>query len=302
LKILLVHNAEAGGDAAEAIPRIGEAISHAGHSVRAVSTRDPWRAALSDADDLVVAAGGDGTVRRIAAALLGSATPLTILPLGTANNIATGLGLADLTTEEAIARWPSAPRRTLDMLIARGPWGEMPLIEGVGLGLFASTMAALDARHNIALAHEDDPQEKVATVIDMLRTRLRDAAAVTVRATLDGEDLSGEYLLLEALNMPFVGPNLHLAPEADPADGRLDVVCVPVDQRAALDRYLKRRLSAGRLPADLPVRRGRHLVLEWTGFDIHADDTAWPGTGRPIPDEPSVIDIRVDPGAVQFLG
>jgi diacylglycerol kinase family enzyme len=204
--------------------------------------------------------------------------------------------------EQAIARWPDAPRCALDVLVASGPWGEMTLVEGLGLGLFASTMAALDARHNIELAHKDDPKNKVAAVIRLLRTRLRDQGAVTVTGMLDGQDLSGEYVLLEALNIPYVGPNLHLAPNADPADGLMDVVLVPVDRRRTFDRYLTKRLGHGGPPAKLPVLRGRHLALEWTGFEIHGDDKTWPGTGHSIPAPPCAIDTRVDRGAVQFLG
>jgi diacylglycerol kinase family enzyme len=298
--VTLVHNSES-GDEGQPGDHLVALVRAAGHDVAAVSTRDAWRAALDQPTDLVAIAGGDGTVRRVACALVGRRVPFAILPRGTANNIATALGLADAATSAIIAGWPDASRRGLDVLIARGPWGETCLIEGFGMGLFASTMAGLDARNNLELAHLDLAAEKISTVIGRLRARLADYPAVPVRATLDGRDISGAYVLMEALNIPFVGPNLHLSPAADPADGILDVVMVSERDRRTVDRYLAHRLD-GRLPAArLPVQRGRHLTLDWTGFEVHLDDKTWPGTDTGFSLEPGVIDVRIDQCAVEFL-
>jgi diacylglycerol kinase (ATP) len=51
------------------------------------------REAIADGADLLVAAGGDGTVREIATALVGTDTPLGIVPLGTFNNFALSLNI-----------------------------------------------------------------------------------------------------------------------------------------------------------------------------------------------------------------
>jgi diacylglycerol kinase (ATP) len=105
MNVLLVHNAEAGtADTPEQQHVVAE-IRTAGHTVTSVSTKDNWRAAIMPHHDLVVAAGGDGTVRRVASALVGQPTPMAILPMGTANNIATSFGLAGLETAQVIERW-----------------------------------------------------------------------------------------------------------------------------------------------------------------------------------------------------
>ena len=53
--------------------------------------------------------------------------------------------------------------------------------------------------------------------------------------TVDRMRISGDFLFIEALNVPFVGPNLVLAAEANPSDGLLSVAFARADQRAQLD-------------------------------------------------------------------
>ncbi len=69
------------------------------------------RQAIANGADMVVAAGGDGTVSLVASALTGSEVPLGILPIGTANVFAQVLGLpvdlngaADLVAGEFVTR------------------------------------------------------------------------------------------------------------------------------------------------------------------------------------------------------
>jgi YegS/Rv2252/BmrU family lipid kinase len=63
---------------------------------------DVVRAALEQGHDLVIAAGGDGTVSDVAEALIGTDVPLGIIPVGTANVLARELGLP-LDLESACA-------------------------------------------------------------------------------------------------------------------------------------------------------------------------------------------------------
>lgn len=92
-------------------------------------------AAASGRFEAVVAAGGDGTVHDVAAGLLGSPTPLGIIPTGTANVFAREVGL------------PSSPERAAQILlhgkVRRIPVGQVngrPFLFVVGIGFDAEAV------------------------------------------------------------------------------------------------------------------------------------------------------------------
>ena len=70
--------------------------------------------ALSDGVELLLVWGGDGTMQRAADAMAGSETPLAILPAGTANLLATNLGIPQ-DIEQAVAIALEGERRRLDL-------------------------------------------------------------------------------------------------------------------------------------------------------------------------------------------
>ena len=72
-------------------------------------------------------AGGDGTVNKVFAELAGHETLVTLIPLGTANNIADTLGLTAGSPEELIAAWPDFVLRPFDIGVAVAPWGRETL-------------------------------------------------------------------------------------------------------------------------------------------------------------------------------
>jgi diacylglycerol kinase family enzyme len=77
---------------------------------------DIVRARLGDGYDLVVAAGGDGTVSAVADGLVGSAVPLGVIPVGTGNMLARELGLP-IDIDKAVALIASAPHsRKIDAM------------------------------------------------------------------------------------------------------------------------------------------------------------------------------------------
>ena len=88
-------------------------------------------------------AGGDGTVAKVARRLVKSRSkiPMSVLPLGTANNVARTLGF-DISAEAVIAGLKKGKTSSFDVGIARGPWGKRYFFEGAGAGLFADYLSA----------------------------------------------------------------------------------------------------------------------------------------------------------------
>jgi diacylglycerol kinase family enzyme len=295
VRITLVHNPGA-GRGANSGRDLEKLLESAGHEVRYQSAKeDGWKKALKKPADLVVVAGGDGTVGRVTRRMAGRGIPMALLPSGTANNIARTLGQLERPFEELVRGWEGARRVRLDVGLARGPWGERNFVEGMGTGLFASLLAR----------SEQVPAKKSKRPVEDALSRLKQLAQtcvpLEVHAKLDGKDISGRYLLLEALNLRYVGPNLHLAPDSQPGDGCLEVVCVTDAERARLVEYLDRWQHNRERLAVLPSRRGRRLQMEWTGFELHIDDKLWPKPNAEPDEIAGLVEARMDGATVEFL-
>jgi diacylglycerol kinase (ATP) len=270
MRVTLVHNPMAGHDGLEKDDLV-RALKKAGHKVGYQSIQKPkkWLKALEKPGDLVAVAGGDGSVARVATALAGRGTPLAILPLGTANNIATSLGIRGTLTE-VIAAWEHGHRRNIDIGVASGPWGRARFLEAVGFGLFTQAMALVQAWEE-AIEPEHREQE-LKRDLNFLRTTLSSARSRPWQVSLDGEDVSGEYFLLEIMNIRCIGPNLCLAPEADAGDGRLNLVTLSEQDRSRFEEYLETLACGAEEALDRPIRSGRRVRVLWDGSPLRLDD------------------------------
>jgi diacylglycerol kinase family enzyme len=102
-----------------------------------------WGAAL-DGADLVVAVGGDGTVRGCAEGLAGTGVPLGIVPHGTANLLARTLRLPGHPKAAlAAALAPGGTDRVIDLAVADGE----PFTAMAGMGLDAAVVAGTKLKH-----------------------------------------------------------------------------------------------------------------------------------------------------------
>jgi diacylglycerol kinase (ATP) len=300
MKVTLIHNPDAGDDEQPSGEEILRLIQSTGHAAEYQSSKEEnWHSALKEPAEIIAVAGGDGIVGKVAKRLVGRQIPMAILPIGTANNIATSLGLTNRKLTELISGWGTARRVNFDVGIASGPWGLTYFIEGIGVGLFTDTMCQIDARDNMNVAYADDSAKEITSAMKVLRERLKSYRAKTLKLTLDQRDLSGEYILVEAMNTRYLGPNLCLAPEANFCDGLLDVVSVSTAEHGQLRKYLsdytKTKVSSG----PFMVHNGRHLQIELGDFLIHFDDDLWPENDSTYPS--TVMDVKVDPHALVFL-
>ena len=304
MRVTLIHNPGAGGEENDA-KAVMKLLRRAGHKPRYQSSKDKgWDRVLDKKAGLVVVAGGDGTVASVARRMVGRGVPVAVLPAGTANNVARSLGLLKKSYEDLVEGWRDARRVPLDVGIACGPWGERYFIEGVGAGLFAGLLVR--SEQNKGRKEKENKTKGPARVVDGALRRLKEAAEtaepVEIGARLDGVDISGSYLLFEAVNLPYIGPNLYIAPENRVGDGQLEVVLVPEAQRSRLVKYLEHWHENRERLSLLPSRRGKHLQIEWTGFALHIDDKLRPKRKPEPEDVAGLVDVRVDGAAVEFLG
>lgn len=290
---IVVHQPEAGegGVSRDDLTSILEA---AGHVVTylAVDERG-WEEAVRETADVVVVAGGDGTLRKAFAALHGRSTPVSVVPLGTANNVARTLGIPTAEPVHVPTRWPAAAAQPFDLPLASTRRGTTPFVESVGGGLFADLL--VDAERGDEGA-PDSKHEGLAK----LSERLRAAPPRHWQLSVDDRRHDGDYLAVEIMNIREIGPNVPVAPHADPGDGLVDVVLVEVEHRDPLLAYLADRL-AGRLTGPPPVRceRGRTVAaIAPAGTNLHADDRPWTATSDDevvqvtVPDRPRLDVLR----------
>src|SRR5690606_29829935 len=96
---------------------------------------------------------------------------------------------------------------------------------------------------------------------------------------VDGSELGGEWLLVEMLNIAYAGPGLQLAPDADPGDGLLDLMCLAAERRTEALDWLE--VAEGRGPAPASLRRCRSVRFGWDGGPLRIDDAEPdPAAGR----------------------
>ncbi len=302
MRVTLIHNPHAGENEHPSLDEVLAMIEAAGHEVTCQSSKGTnWDQALEDPGDLVAVAGGDGSVGFVAGRLLGRGIPIAVLPLGTANNISRTLGLADTPIAQLIAGWSTARRLEFDSGVVHAPWGETRFIEGFGVGLLARAITELDAKADVAFGPVDTGEGGVKAGLKHLRELVATCPADNLKITLDGRDFSGEFILLEVMNIQHIGPGLHFAPDANPRDGLLDVVLFTPGERDKLGDYLTGRVEGNPQPLEWAVHRCQHLKLRCEESDMHVDDKVWPAHGPTASQCPVLHEVKVDKHALVFL-
>ena len=194
---------------------------------------------------LVVAMGGDGTVRQAASVLAGRSIPLAIVPCGTGNVLAATLGIRGMASAGRALR--QGGPRTIDVGAAEWgpsgstePSGRTTFLVAVGTGLDARIM---DAAQGVWKRHLGFMAYAGAMLGELTRLATADFAIVA-----DGERLDVHGHLALVANAGQIIPGLLGPREAiDPDDGRLDLFVVG-------GRGVLGGLRGG---AELLVRRGQ---------------------------------------------
>jgi diacylglycerol kinase family enzyme len=256
MKAILFHNPKSGTTGGHSAEELTAVLRLAGYDVTYCSTKSRgFKAALKKTYDLAVAAGGDGTVGKILKGIKDRSMPVGIWPLGTANNIATSLGIAG-TPHEIAAGWSPKRTRSVTIGMVSGPWGETPFVEAVGWGVMAD---ATDS----SIGADAEGHARLTLGRDAFRQALAKAKARNLKVAIDGKPFDGKVLGLEILNIGYAGPGIPLRLAVDPGEAKLDVVAIREEHRDEMLAWLGPAHEDAQAP--LSVRRAREIVVHWKG-------------------------------------
>jgi diacylglycerol kinase family enzyme len=259
--------------------------------VRYRSTKKDWKKTLQEKADVVVMAGGDGTVAKVLKELRGSGQRAGLIPIGTANNVARTLGISG-DAREIVAGWHLGQSRPFDVGVVQADDGELTFVESAGGGLFAQLMLEADEQ-------VDKSGSLVGSELDRalfhLRRQVEDAEACAWRVEVDGIDRSGHFIAVEVMNIRHAGPSVPIAPDAQVDDGLLDVVLIRDDERDALIDYIDQRIAQHEIkPPAFMTYRGKRVELSVDGVPMRLDD-------KIVAEDGARWSIKVDAGAVTLL-
>lgn len=229
MKFLVIVNPTSGrGYAEQVIPEIEAGMQSHGLDYDLIRTERPWHAAeiaekaVKDGYDVIVTASGDGTaneaingmMRARAAGFNKSA--FSLLPVGTGNDLAYGLGMRG-TLEESLATLAQNHRKRIDIGLVKG--GDYPegryFANGVGIGFDAAVgFVAVKIRWARGL---------LAYLIAVIQTVFIYYKSPTVEITYNDVSYSQPSLMVSIMNGQRMGGGFYMAPQGDPGDGHFDL-------------------------------------------------------------------------------
>lgn len=265
----LLHNPGA-GEEEHTEKQLVKTIKAAGFKCRYLSTKtDDWKDTGKETEFFIVA-GGDGTIRKVAKSIYCRQTPdlpVAILPLGTANNIAQTMGLTQ-SPEQIINSWHHGYMKQIDTGDVTGYDKPIFFLEGFGYGVFPRLMHVMKAYDKASMTIE----ERLQKALEELYSLILSQPALEYRITMDNKDYSGKYLMAEIMNIQSIGPNLLMAPNADPGDGYLDVILITEQQRGALAGYISELIKGNSTSFPVHPVTAQKIAISSEELFVHADD------------------------------
>ncbi len=244
---------------------------------------DCVRDAADRGADTVVAVGGDGTQRSVAAGIVGSGTALGVVPGGTVNLLAQVLGLAEV--EQAVAAIIDGSRRAIDVGRCNGDL----FVLNNSSGYDATVIAEAARGHKERFGRLSFVRAAISA--------FRLARPTPVVVTIDGSPVfEGRAMSVIVTNVAErSSSDLRIAPDARFDDGVLDVIVV----RAATVRATLRlawAVTHDREPTTDDVIRatGAEIDVKWTRpVDGQSDGDATERTSHfSVVVEPGALDVH----------
>ena len=228
----------------------------------------------------IIAWGGDGTINEVAGPLIGSRTVLGIVPAGSGDGLARGLGLIRDPDAAFRAALTTAPKP-----VDAGIMGDHHFLNIGGIGFDAAVADAFNRRTK---------RGRHGYVPEALRCLLSyDCQSYEVSA--EGIQSNGPHFVVAFANGPQYGSGIVIAPEADPADGLLDMIVVS-GGKPWRQVWRARRLAFRRMAAAEGVIRARVTSATIRGERMlgHVDGQTFECRGT--------VSVSVRPGAILLAG
>lgn len=218
--------------------------------------------------ELVIAAGGDGTMHEVINGLVESgsaATPLGIVPLGSGNDYPNGLGLAE-SPQQAFERIFDGRQLVVDLAHYEDGSGRSELaMNGIGVGFDA--IVSIQTRtitriHGFAMY-----------MLAALRTIAFYYQTPKLRVNFDDEVVEQRTLMLPIGIGPRIGGGFRLTPDADLTDGLIDSCLVNPISRPTLLRLLPEAMKGTHITSPhVTMRRNKTIeIASDMALPVHAD-------------------------------
>ncbi len=218
---------------------------------------------LSGTHDVVIVCGGDGSVNELVQGLRGTDCIGGVIPSGSGNDFSRGIGLS-LNPDAELEKLSERKIVGMDSVdvVVDGKRHMFQNTLGIGFDGWANHFATLISF----------PKGKLKYVVAALKSVMHHKPQ-NFEIVIDGKQESVKALMITLANGGIEGGGFHIAPNARPDDGLLDVVIVkPVGKLGLILRLpflLFRKQPAFRA---LEHRRCRHIHIQChEGMAAHAD-------------------------------
>lgn len=293
---LVVFNPQAGrGRGQQRAAEVQQALQAAGIHYESVVSEDRGhaielarRAALAGWE-LIVAAGGDGTINEVVNGLMlaeaeGARSRLGVMPIGSGNDLAGALGIP-LDLRQAAARLAQGQTRRIDLGRINGRWFD----NNAGLGF--------EARINVEAHRITRLRGQPQYLLAVFRAMASYAMPVVDIYMDDGERLGKQILMLSVGNSRRNGGGFLVNPYAVLDDGLLDLCIVDAIPRLEILRLLPKAMKGTHdgEPAVELTRSTRLVVESADPLPVHADgEMLWEDAHRvEVVVEPARLDVVV---------
>ncbi|WP_157947621.1 diacylglycerol/lipid kinase family protein [Abditibacterium utsteinense] len=181
--------------------------------------------------ELVIAAGGDGTLGEVLNGMIGTHAKLGILPLGTGNDFARCLGIGT-NLETAFEVLKAGNFRAVDVGKIEVAGQCRYFLNVAGAGFDSRVAARINAHRPRVLSKlSGTGAYLVACLAEMRRFPIAE-----MRLELDGKKVGSRAVLCAIANASSYGGGMLVAPEADLSDGQFEVCLIKALSRGAFLR------------------------------------------------------------------